>query len=365
MAKLFGKEYGKKELLTRMGDISQVGGVRLQTLGDGKEAGVRTVRFRTGSGLDFTVLADRGLDISTAEFNGQSLAWRSPTSDVSPAFYEEPENRWLRNFTGGLVVTCGYTYAGASCEDRGTKLGLHGRASNLPASNLCCDAEWDGDSYVMWAQGKMRESVVFGENVELCRRISAKLGEPKIYIHDKVTNMGWERIEHMFLYHCNLGFPVLDEGSRLIAANDSATPRDEEAETEKELYAEFTGPVHWFKERCYYLGMLEDSEGYVSVGLVNPSFRGGQGIGVYLRYLKSELPKFTEWKCTDEGTYVCGFEPANCWVEGRAKERERGTLQFLEAGETREYHLEIGVLTSSDEIRAFEEKLNQTRRLHT
>lgn len=361
MANLFGKEYSKKELLTRMGDISQVGGVRLETLSDGKEAGVRTVRFRTGAGLDFTVLADRGMDISTAEFNGQSLAWRSSTGDVSPAYYEEPENRWLRSFSGGLVVTCGYTHAGGSCIDQGKALGLHGRASNLPSSNLCFDGEWEGDSYTMWAQGRMRESSVFGENVELWRRISAKLGEPKIHIHDRVTNMGWEAIEHMFLYHCNLGFPLLDNGSRLIAAADSVKPRDAEAENEQELYAQMTDPISGFKERCYYLGMVEDSDGLVSVGVANSSFRDGQGIGLYLRYPKAELPKFTEWKCMAQGTYVLGLEPANCWVEGRAKERERGTLQFLEPGETREYHLEIGILSSSDDIREFESKVEEIR----
>jgi hypothetical protein len=43
------------------------------------------------------------------------------------------------------------------------------------------------------------------------------------------------------------------------------------------------------------------------------------------------------------------MEPANCLVDGRAKEREYGTLQFLEPGEEREYHLEPGVLTNKDE----------------
>jgi hypothetical protein len=55
-----------------------------------------------------------------------------------------------------------------------------------------------------------------------------------------------------------------------------------------------------------------------------------------------------------EGTYVVGMEPANCLVEGRDKERERGTLQFLQPGERREYDLEIGVLTSIEMIEELE-----------
>ncbi len=57
--------------------------------------------------------------------------------------------------------------------------------------------------------------------------------------------------------------------------------------------------------------------------------------------------------------YVVGMEPANCWVEGRDKERARGTLQFLEPGETREYHLEIGIISSKLEADEFENKIKE------
>jgi hypothetical protein len=46
------------------------------------------------------------------------------------------------------------------------------------------------------------------------------------------------------------------------------------------------------------------------------------------------------------------LEPANCLVEGRDKDRQRGLLQFLEPGESREYLLEIGVLDGNDAIDA-------------
>jgi hypothetical protein len=58
-----------------------------------------------------------------------------------------------------------------------------------------------------------------------------------------------------------------------------------------------------------------------------------------------------------EGTYVVGMEPGNCLVEGRAKERERGTLQYIQPGEVREFDLELGVLDSADAIRSLEEEL--------
>ena len=95
-------------------------------------------------------------------------------------FFEEPGLGWLRNFPGGLVTTCGLTYAGAPCEDNGEKLGLHGRFSNTPASNVWVDGEWEGDDYRMWAVGKIRESRLFGENILLKRKVSAVLGREQV-----------------------------------------------------------------------------------------------------------------------------------------------------------------------------------------
>jgi hypothetical protein len=249
------------------------------------------------------------------------------------------------------VTTCGLTYAGATGIDEGKPYGLHGRASNLPAYNVCADGEWENDIYVMWVQGKIRETAVFGPNIELVRTISARLGESKIWIHDKVTNLGYADTEHMILYHCNFGFPVVDKGSRVVAPVKDVKPRDAAAEPGLSQHMGFSEPINGYAEQVFYLEMAEDKHGNVDAALVNDA----KGLGVYLRYPKKELPKFTEWKMMGQGTYVVGYEPANCWVEGRAKERERGTLQYLQPGETREYHLEIGVLPSADAIKKFEE----------
>jgi hypothetical protein len=108
--------------------------------------------------------------------------------------------------------------------------------------------------------------------------------------------------------------------------------------------------------------MMTDKDGYAYSALVNKAFNNGQGFGFYVKYLKSQLPRFIEWKMNGEGTYVVGMEPANCLVEGRDKERESGTLQFLQPFEKREYELEIGVLSCIDEIKAFEELTGNVKR---
>lgn len=354
MANLFHSKYSKDYLLKRVGDISQFGGVKSYELSDGNEKGVEAVDFRTGTGFNFTVLPGRGMDISFAEYRGTPLCWVSPTGNVSPAFFEPHGRGWLRSFFGGLLTTCGLTNAGASGSDMGRELNLHGRVSNIPAKNVHHDGEWENDEFSMFVQGKVREVSVFEENILLTRKISATLGESRLFIDDVVENCGHEKTEHMILYHINIGFPLLNEHAKLITPAIRVQPRDEDARVGEKEYNTFSAPVHGYKEQCFYHEMKAGKDGNVTVALINKNFEEGKGLGIYVKYNKNELPWFIEWKMMGEGMYVVGLEPANCLVGGRAKERETGRLQFLEPGEKREYHLEIGVLDTPERIAEIE-----------
>jgi len=356
MTRFLEKDYSKKELGRLAGDFSQLAGIKDYQLIEGKGRGMRCVDLWTGSGLEFTVTLDRGMDISRAFYNGKSLCWRSSTGDVNPHFFEPEGFGWLRSFCGGLLVTCGLTQVGAPSEDQGEKLGLHGRISHIPAQNIAVSEEWMDEEYILSVEGKMCQSTVFGENLILKRKIWTKLGESRFWIEDKVENQAHREAPFMILYHFNIGFPVVQEGSRLISPTQQIKPRDKEAEEGKEDYARFTSPIPHFKEKVYYHKMKADENGFVRCAVVNDNLEG-KGVGVYLIYDINELPNFVEWKMMGEGEYVVGMEPANCGVEGRAKDREREILQFLKPGEVREFKLEVGVLTGRKQIQEFEEKV--------
>lgn len=351
---LFGKKYSKKELLKRVGDISQIGGIKAVSLADGNEYGVSALEFKTGTGFHFTVLPGRGMDISNADYNGKSLCWRSCTGDVHSAYFEPEKFGWLKGFFGGLLTTCGITYAGHPCVDEGKELGLHGRVSGIPAKNIYYDGKWEKDEYIMFATGKIRETSVFGENIMLTRTISAKLSESKIYLHDVIENLGFEKTPHMILYHINGGFPVIDKDSIFVSPSLKAEPRDDEAKNKAKDYYKFQAPTHGFKEKVYFHDMQTDKNGFVYTGLINKSFNNAEGFGFYIKYRKKELPFFVEWKMTGEGIYVVGIEPANCFLSNRAKLRSEGKLPFLNPGEKKEYSIEIVVLSNSKEIKEFE-----------
>lgn len=344
MASIYGQEYTRRELMKKVGDISQLSGARRCTLESGWSRGVNAVDVKTGGGLSFTVLPDRGMDIAWADYKGIAISFLSKTGVVSPAYFEPTGNGFLRGFFSGLLTTCGLTYMGAACEDEGKALGLHGRASNTPAEDVCVSNEWHGDDFVMKVCGRIRESAVFGENMTLKREIETKLGENRLIIRDCVENCGFDSQPLMLLYHCNFGYPLLDMGSRLILPAGTATKaRDAEAEKGLDHYDQFEEPTHGYSEQVFYHDFTPQADGTVIVKLFNKNL-GESGFGIYIKYNKSQLPYFVEWKQMGEGDYVVGLEPATWYPEGRSEARKRGELEFLEPGDSKKVEIEIGVM---------------------
>ncbi|MFH1613425.1 MAG: aldose 1-epimerase family protein [bacterium] len=306
--------------------------------GPGKD--VRVLSVKTGSGFQFSVIPDRGMDIYQAEYQGNSLEWRSNTGLISPYFYEKDGIGWLRNFFGGLLTTCGLTYAGASDE----KNGLHGRINNIPADEVNILKYWQNNEYIFEITGVVKEVSVFGDALKLTRKIQTKLGEDKLFIQDKVENIGFKKSPLMIIYHINIGYPLLDSNAKLITNENSIVSRDEEAEKGKGQEKIFSEPLENFKEQVFYFDLKQDSFGYSKVALVNEKIP----LGVYVKYKKDTLPRFTEWKMMGCGEYVVGLEPSNCYPEGRKKEKERGTLIEINPQEIITFELEIGILDTKE-----------------
>jgi hypothetical protein len=339
MVTLFGRQWSQDQLLAHVGDLSQLAGVRLVELSDGPERGVRAAEFRSGAALNFTVLLDRGLDIGSAEYRGVPLAWLSPSGFVHPAYFEPEGLGWLRTFGGGLLTGCGLTAVGAPSRDEGEDLGLHGRLSLLPACKVQIGERWEGDACTLYVEGQVRQARLFGENLRLTRRIWTELGGTMIQVRDTVKNLGNTTCPLMVLYHINLGFPLLDESSYLLADSHSIHPYNREAEAGLALWDRFQAPTPGYCEQAFHHVLPADDAGWASISLVNPS----RGLKLTVRFHKTELPNLIQWKLMGMGAYVLGLEPSNCLTMGRAKERERGTLRVIEGGDERHFSLAIGI----------------------
>ncbi|MHB1348217.1 MAG: aldose 1-epimerase family protein [Candidatus Humimicrobiaceae bacterium] len=348
--KLYGQDLSKSELLKRVGDISQLGGAKVYELTDGASRGIRAADIRTPSGIDMTVLIDRAMDISNLYYRNIPLAWKSTVKDISGAYYDNKGTNWLRIFFGGLLTTCGLSSAGGPSSDSGEDFGLHGRITSLPAELVSLGNRWEDDDLIVEIVGKIRESRVFGEKLEITRKISCSFTKPEITVEDAIENIGFEKTPLMVLYHINIGYPLLDRNSELIEPESEVTPYSDESKKGFEVFNKFDSPVHGFKEQVFFHDIKADSEGKCNAALINESFNNGNGLGLSLSFNKDNLNYLVQWKQIGEGEYVCGMEPANCKIFGRAEERKAGRLQFIEPGEIKKYKLEFKILSSNDEI---------------
>lgn len=356
MPNLFGQRYSKRQLLDLVGDISQVAHARKAELVEGNERGADLIEVFNASGLCFSILPGRALDIASAHYKGMSLCFRGNTGDVGPAFYEPQGYGWMRSFYGGLVLSCGMTFTGhpeIDPEEENEELGLHGRLSNLPAKSVVADGNWEGEEYVVRVRGKIREAVVFGTNLELTREISTVLGEKCLRIHDRIENLNVARSPLMFVYHCNPGFPILDAGTRFVINSEKTTESTADEEVGPEVYSVAKGPQMQFDNFVFVHRPVADADGNVQVALINDKLN----LGLYWKFPLAEIPLVNQWQHFHSGTYVTGIEPGNASMLGRAWNRKHGYLQHIEPGEVRDFHLEIGILDGTEEIAAFEEKV--------
>lgn len=333
-------DLSRREILRRAGDASQLLGVRECVLEGGRGRGVRAVDARNGSGLEFTVLPDRGMDIAWLSLGGRNLSYIGSPGVVAPEYYDASGLGWLRGFTAGFLTTCGLRNVGSPCSEGGEAFGLHGRAANAPAEAVGADVDWSLPAPEIRISGRMREARVFGENLSLTRAISSPCGKNVLVLEDRVDNLGFREEEIELLYHFNIGYPLLDAGARFLAPAGETEPRDEAARAGLFRWGEAEGPTPSWAEQVFYHALRSDSRGMTCVAFVNREAR----LGLALRFDTKELPRFAQWKMMGEGEYVMGLEPATCRVEGRARSREAGLLEAIGPGGQRRFRIEVEFL---------------------
>jgi len=367
MPELYGRGYTRRQIAEHAGALSQFAGVRLMTLGDGAERGIRMLEFRTGSGLRFTVLVDRAFDIGDCEHNGRAIGWHSPAGFRHPGLHEgESEGGlgWLRSFSG-LLVTCGLDHIlGPMVEDaahydypyrKTVPQTIHGRVSAIPARLTGYGEEWRGEECWLYCEGEVAQATVFGENLHLRRRIEAQVGGNAIMLRDEVVNRGFARTPHMLLYHINVGHPVLARGSRYLAPvrHTPWAAHAADYRAQRVGYRTMDAPRAPFREQVWQHAMAADADGRVPVALVNDAL----GIGFQVETAIAEFPCHYEWQNLLAGHYTVGLEPSTNHVLGKPFARERGELIWLAHDEARTYTTRLEVLDGPAAIQAAETRI--------
>ena len=340
MAKLYNQSLSKRDLFARVSHLSQISGPRSYTFNEGKAKGMTAIDIRTGGGLSYTVLPDRGLDIAWAEYKGIPLGYISKSGLSSPQYYCPDKSTWGESFTGGLLTTCGLMHAGNSCVYNGRKFSTHGNISNIPAVDMGSFQEWEGDEMRMGVRGTLLNGHLYRENLEMNRTLTSCLGENIIRIHDVITNNGFERMPLMLIYHMNFGFPLVDKDTILDVDAIGRKVAGKALETGIDTYIEMMNEPHADNPNVtYFHDLRPDDQGMVNCQMINKRI----GFGIYMLWNKKELWNFAEWRHLKPGDYVVGLEPCNNYIQGIPKEQENGTLEYIEPGESRIFELEFGV----------------------
>ncbi len=327
--------------LPYIGNLAQIGGTRHYELTDGRGRGMRAIDVNAGAGLHYTILPDRGLDISLASFKGINLVFLTPNGETHPAFFEAEKLGWLQSFAGGLLTTCGLTYLGPPVTEGNEDLGLHGRYSNIPARQVSDLSGWVGEEFHIRICGIIEEARLFGNKLRLEREISSILGQNKIVITDRITNFGSQSSPYTILYHMNLGYPLLSEEASLVIQASETIARDADALSGIKEFNRFPKPQALYKEQVFHHIMKGDSVGETSASLVNKNL----GIELNLKFNIASLPFLTQWKMMGEGEYVLGLEPCNVPCKDRKELREQHLLPILQPGEYVSNRIEVTVNT--------------------
>src|ERR1043166_6149432 len=199
--------------------------IRKRTLHGGLRDGVDLIEIDNGA-LAFSVLPTRGMGLWQGRYRGIHLGWKSPVpGPVQPAFVNTADrgsSGWLTGFDEWLC-RCGLASNGPPGEDayadrqgrsRRDVLPLHGRIANQPAYYVEVRVGLD-PPYELSVTGQVEEGGLFYPHLVLTTTYTTIPGSNRLVIHDHVENRGAQIAEMQLLYHCNIGQPLLEAGSRI------------------------------------------------------------------------------------------------------------------------------------------------------
>ncbi len=325
--------------------------IRKRTLRGGLRNGVDLIEIHNGA-LSYAVLPTRGMGLWRGEYRGNYLGWRSPVhGPVHPGFVRPNERGglgWLTGFDEWLC-RCGLHSNGPPGEDvctdkhgrtTRTQLTLHGRIANLPAHLVEVRVNLD-PPYELSVLGQVEETGLFWPNLRLTTTYTTVPGSNRLTVHDVVENRSAQPAEMQLLYHCNVGPPFLEAGSRVVMPIREMAPLTARAAEGIDTYDTYRGPTVGYAEQVYAYDPLADGAGRTLALLYNAAADRGLAI----RFNCYELPCFTVWKNTAAGEdgYVTGLEPATNYPNFKTFERQQGRVRVLPPGGRWESHWSLEV----------------------
>ena len=300
----------------RISNHQQIASLRRYIMTDGAEKGLEVIDCDNGT-LRFLINVTKACDMMQLYHKGQNMSF------ISKNGFLKRELPFAKRFEGGMLYTCGLDSAG---ERDGFE--EHGSLHNTPAQVLRAECGEEG----IVIEAVLRDTEVLGKNLVLRRRITSTIGSDRVKVVDRLTNENYFEEKYCLLYHVNIGYPMMDEGARIVGDVIDRQPRTAWAEKQMETAYQIEAPIPGFEEVCYYLKLKQPQ-----ISMVNRKI----GKKFTVSYSGDTLPLFLEWKSIACGDYAVGLEPTTTKLDGLFE------YSTIGAGETLEFFVELSV---SDEI---------------
>lgn len=296
----------------RISNFAQLASLRRYTLTEGSGKGLDILDCDNGK-IRFLLNVSKALDILQLWHGGQNISFLSKNG------FTARETPFLNRFEGGMLYTCGLDGIGAreGCE-------LHGSHHNTPA--VVTRAECTEEDITVVAE--IAETELFGKNLIFMRKIFTAIGSESVAIEDTLENRAYRDEKYCLLYHVNLGYPMLDEGTKILGEIAEVSPRTSWAKKHEAECEIIAAPVDNLEEMCYFLKFRNPQ-----VSLVNEKAKKA----FTLSWSDDTLPHFVEWKSMASGDYALGLEPCTTELDGGF------AYQTLKAGESVRFSLNIKV----------------------
>ncbi len=276
----------------KISNYMQAASIRRYAFTDGVEKGLDVIDCDNGK-IRFLLNVSKALDVMQLYHEGQNMSF------ISKNGFTAREIGFLRRFEGGMLYTCGLDSVGGR---EGYE--LHGTIHNTPATVLRAECNEDG----IVVEAVIRDTALFGKNLVLKRKVWTKIGDDTVHVDDELCNEGYVDENYCVLYHVNVGYPMLDDGAKVVADVESFVSRSPWAEENKATMYEMSEPKVGQEETCYFLKLKTGK-----ASLVNEKI--GKKFSVI--YSKDTLPCFVEWKSMASSDYALGLEPCTTELDDK------------------------------------------------
>ena len=326
-------------------------------LSGGRREGVDILEVNNGT-FQFVIIPTRGMGLWRATLGEVQLGWKSPVrGPVNPALVNLQQTDGLGWLTGfdEFVARCGLENNGSPVfEDNGTlRCGLHGRIQNIPADKVTVSI--DDATGEITIIGTMHEGHIYGNKLRLETCYTTAPGENGVRIVDTVTNLSDEPSKMQLLYHINVGMPLLDPGSKLVAPIVKIAPRSANEWESIDTWDTYHPETPGAEGVCFFAKLVAGDDGWTRALLHNAE--GNQGITV--KFNTTQLPCFTLWKNAQTAAdgYVTGLEPAVNYPNELPFEEAKGRVLPLAPGESKPFEWAIEAHPDAKSVEASKQEV--------